>query len=536
MTTATNESTITEHEAAQVERANASTATPVVFVHGLWLLPSSWDRWVKLFEEAGYVGVTPGWPDDPETVAEAREHPEVFAGKGIREIADYEEAIIRRLDRKPVIIGHSFGGLLTMILAGRGLAAASLAISPAPFRGVLPLPIPALRTASVALRNPANWNRAVPLSYEQFRYSFANAVGEDEAKELYLGYSVPGAGEPSLPGGVRELQSVVRGEGQLDEPGAGSDADHLGRLGPYGPLGDRERVLQKGDTQQERDRDRQDAGPRARADNRRRLAGGRREGARVRQAVHKDHGESGVKQRRTPVNNETASYKQETVAPAKTFVNRDTSQTRLIADVSVPDSALITAVIEHAQRLSEPYLFNHAMRSWLFAEAIGRIKGIDYDREVVAVGTILHDIGLTASVPGPNRFEVNGADAVLLFIKGKGLSDRRRQLIWDLVALNSTPSLALHKEPEVAVGTMGIGLDYGGFGVEAIPTADVERILSAFPRLRMKQRFAETCSRLVTAKPETSHDNFLRDFGERFVPGYKTVSTVDLLMNAPFDE
>ena len=196
MTIATTEPTITEHEAAQVERANASSATPVVFVHGLWLLPSSWDRWVTLFEEAGYVALTPGWPDDPETVAEAREHPEVFAGKGIGEIADYEEAIIRRLDRKPVIIGHSFGGLLTMILAGRGLAAASVAISPAPFRGVLPLPIAALRTASVALRNPANWNRAVPLSYEQFRYSFANVVGEDEAKELYLGYSVPGAGEP----------------------------------------------------------------------------------------------------------------------------------------------------------------------------------------------------------------------------------------------------------------------------------------------------------------------------------------------------
>jgi len=146
--------TITEHEAEQVERANASSAPPVVFVHGLWLLPSSWDRWVPLFEEAGYVALTPGWPDDPETVSQAREHPEVFAGKGIGEIADYEEAIIRRLKRKPVIIGHSFGGLLTMILAGRGLAAASVAISPAPFRGVLPLPIPALRTASVALRTP----------------------------------------------------------------------------------------------------------------------------------------------------------------------------------------------------------------------------------------------------------------------------------------------------------------------------------------------------------------------------------------------
>src|ERR1700746_4058014 len=236
------------------------------------------------------------------------------------------------------------------------------------------------------------------------------------------------------------------------------------------------------------------------------------------------------------MNTETVGYKQETVAPAKTSVNRGASQTRLIAGVSVPDGPLITAVIEHAQRLSEPYLFNHAMRSWLFAEAIGRIKGSDYDHEVVAVGTILHDIGLTASVSGPNRFEVNGADAALSFIKGKGVSGRRAQLIWDTVALNSTPSLALHKEPEVAVATMGIGLDYGGFGIEAIPTADVEGVLSAFPRLQMKLTFAQTCCRLVTNKPETSYDNFLRDFGERFLPGYKAVSTVDLLMNAPFHE
>jgi hypothetical protein len=210
--------------------------------------------------------------------------------------------------------------------------------------------------------------------------------------------------------------------------------------------------------------------------------------------------------------------------------------TRLIAGVSVPDSALITTVIEYAQRLYEPYLLNHAMRSWLFAETIGRIQGVDYDREVVAIGTILHDIGLTRSVAGPNRFEVNGADAAASFIKGRAFSDRRAQLVWDLVALNSTPSLALHKEAEVAVGTMGIGLDYGGFGIEKLPAGDVERILSVFPRLRMKEKFAETCCRLVTAKPEMSYDNFLRDFGERFVPGYKAASTVDLLMNAPFDE
>jgi pimeloyl-ACP methyl ester carboxylesterase len=233
MTTATTiDATMTEHEAAQVARANASRATPVVFVHGLWLLPSSWERWVTLFEAAGYAAVTPGWPDDPETVTEAREHPEALAGKGITEIADYEERIIRRLDRKPVIIGHSFGGLLTMSLAGRGLAAASVAISPAPFRGVLPLPLAALRTASVALRNPANWNRAVPLSYEQFRYSFANVVGEDEAKELYLGYSVPGAGEPLFQAASANLNPWSEAKVDSQNPARGpmlivsADADH----------------------------------------------------------------------------------------------------------------------------------------------------------------------------------------------------------------------------------------------------------------------------------------------------------------------
>jgi len=188
--------TLSSHEIDQVERANATTSTPVVFVHGLWLLPSSWDRWSALFEEAGYVAVTPGWPDDPETVADAKAHPEAFAGKRIGEIADHQEAVVRGLDRKPVVIGHSFGGLLTEILAGRGLAAASVAISPAPFRGVLPLPISALRSASAVLGNPANRHRAVLLTFEQFRYAFANAVDEQAARELYETYSVPGSGEP----------------------------------------------------------------------------------------------------------------------------------------------------------------------------------------------------------------------------------------------------------------------------------------------------------------------------------------------------
>jgi pimeloyl-ACP methyl ester carboxylesterase len=187
---------ITEHETEQVDRANASGLTPVAFVHGLWLLPSSWDRWVELFEGAGYTTLTPGWPDDPETVDEAKAHPEVFAGKSVGDVADHIEGVLRTLDRKPAVIGHSFGGLLTEILAGRGRAKVSVAISPAPFRGVLPLPISALRSASPVLKNPKNRHRAIPLTFEQFRYGFANAVDEDEAKKLYETYSVPGSGEP----------------------------------------------------------------------------------------------------------------------------------------------------------------------------------------------------------------------------------------------------------------------------------------------------------------------------------------------------
>ncbi len=187
---------ITEHESAQIAAANASGRTPVVFVHGLWLLPSSWDRWRTVFEDAGYATVAPGWPDDPETVAEAKAHPEVFAGKSIKDVADHFEEAIRALDTKPAVIGHSFGGLMAQILAGRGLSAASVAIDPAPFRGVLPLPISALRAGSPVLSNPRNRGRAVPLTYEQFRYSFANAVTEDEAKSLYEEYAVAAPGEP----------------------------------------------------------------------------------------------------------------------------------------------------------------------------------------------------------------------------------------------------------------------------------------------------------------------------------------------------
>ena len=182
--------------AEQVDRANASGLTPVVFIHGLWLLPSSWDRWATVFEEAGYTTLTPGWPDDPETVEEAQAHPEVFANKTVGQVADHYEEVIQKLEKKPAVIGHSFGGLLTQIVAGRGLSAASVAIDPAPFRGVLPLPISALKSSAPVLGNPLNRHRAVPLTYEQFRFAFTNAVGEDEAKELYETFAVPAPGAP----------------------------------------------------------------------------------------------------------------------------------------------------------------------------------------------------------------------------------------------------------------------------------------------------------------------------------------------------
>lgn len=189
-------STTLEHDAQQCEQANASGRIPVVFIHGLWLLPSSWDRWAKVFEDAGYAPLTPGWPDDPQTVEEASAHPEVFAHKTVGQVADHYAEIIGHLQQKPAVIGHSFGGLVAQIVAGRGLAAVSVAIDPAPFRGVLPLPISALKSASPVLGNPANRNRAVPLTYEQFRFGFANAVSEDEAKELYETFAVPASGAP----------------------------------------------------------------------------------------------------------------------------------------------------------------------------------------------------------------------------------------------------------------------------------------------------------------------------------------------------
>jgi non-heme chloroperoxidase len=205
---------ISASERAQIQRANVSGLHPVVFVHGLWLLPSSWQRWAEAFEDAGYIALMPEWPDDPATVAEANANPGMLANKTIGQVADHFCEVLSRLERKPAVIGHSFGGLLAQILAGRGLSAVTVAIAPAPFRGVLPLPLSALRAAWPVLGNPANRHRAVPLTFEQFRYAFANAVSEDEAQALYLAHAVPAPGAPLFQAAVANVNPWT--EAQVD--------------------------------------------------------------------------------------------------------------------------------------------------------------------------------------------------------------------------------------------------------------------------------------------------------------------------------
>ena len=186
---------ITERETEQVERANSSGKTPVVFIHGLWLLPSSWDNWVKLFEDAGYAGITPDWPDDPETVEAARANPEVLAKKTLGQVRDHIAEVIAGLEKKPAVMGHSTGGLLTFMIADRGLSAASVAIDPGPFRGVLPLPLSALRSAAPVLKNPLNRGRAVTLTLDQFKYGWTEgSQSEDETERLYETYHVAAPG------------------------------------------------------------------------------------------------------------------------------------------------------------------------------------------------------------------------------------------------------------------------------------------------------------------------------------------------------
>jgi non-heme chloroperoxidase len=209
---------IPEHTLDDIAEVNATGRTPVVFIHGLWLLPSSWDRWAEVFRAAGYAPITPGWPDDPETVAEANAHPEVFANKTVGQVADHYDEVISKLDKQPAVIGHSFGGLLAMIVAGRGLSTATVAIDAAPFRGVLPLPISALRSSAPVLTHPANKHKAVPLTYEQFRYAFANAVSEEEAHELYETYAVPAPGAPLFQAATANLNPWTEVKVDIENP------------------------------------------------------------------------------------------------------------------------------------------------------------------------------------------------------------------------------------------------------------------------------------------------------------------------------
>jgi non-heme chloroperoxidase len=213
--------TLTQREEHQVSEANASGLTPVVFIHGLWLLPSSWNRWAALFEQAGYSPVMPGWPDDPDTVEEAHAKPEVFAKKTIKQVADHFADVISRLDKQPAVIGHSFGGLIAQILAGRGLSVATVVIDAAPSRGVLPLPISSLRAARPVLGNPFNRHRAVPLTCGQFRYAFANAVSDDEAKELFETFAVPAPGAPLFQAAAANVNPWTEAKVDNRNPGRG---------------------------------------------------------------------------------------------------------------------------------------------------------------------------------------------------------------------------------------------------------------------------------------------------------------------------
>ncbi len=187
---------LTDHEQSEIDEANASGRQPVAFVHGLWLLSSSWDRWRGLFEESGYATIAPGWPDDPETVAEARDHPEVFARKMVQAVTDHYLEAIEALNVKPAVIGHSFGGLIAQKIAGEGASAATVAIDPAPGRGILPLPTSALKSGSPVLGNPANARRSVTLTFEEFTYGWANSLDEAEARQLYEEFHVAASGIP----------------------------------------------------------------------------------------------------------------------------------------------------------------------------------------------------------------------------------------------------------------------------------------------------------------------------------------------------
>jgi pimeloyl-ACP methyl ester carboxylesterase len=212
---------LTERELKDIARANDSGRVPVVFVHGLWLLPSSWERWRALFEERGYTTVAPGWPDDPETVEEARARPEAFAKKGIQAVTDHYQEAVATLTKRCAIVGHSFGGMIAQKLAGEGASNATVAIDPAPFQGVLPLPVSALKSALPVLINPANHGRAVTLTFEQFVFGWANAVPADEARQLYETYHVAASGQPLFQAATANLNPWTEDKVDTTNPARG---------------------------------------------------------------------------------------------------------------------------------------------------------------------------------------------------------------------------------------------------------------------------------------------------------------------------
>ena len=208
----------------------------------------------------------------------------------------------------------------------------------------------------------------------------------------------------------------------------------------------------------------------------------------------------------------------------------------ILAGIKVVDTPLVYDAIELARDSSEPYLFNHVMRSWLFGVLIGEGAKPAPDPELLAVSAILHDLGLTDRYSAQERFEVDGANAARSFLKERGSPAHQIQLVWDAIALHTTRSIALHKEPEVGVTLSGIAIDVFGAGLDLIPQDKVRVILSEFPRLSMKKKFLKDLCGVVRRKPATSYDNSLRDLGTRYVKGYTAPSVADLFENAPFTE
>jgi hypothetical protein len=206
------------------------------------------------------------------------------------------------------------------------------------------------------------------------------------------------------------------------------------------------------------------------------------------------------------------------------------------AGIKVPDTTLVRDAVELSRSLLEPYLFNHVMRSWLFGVLLSEGAEIAPDAELLAVAAVLHDLGLTKRYTAENRFEVDGANAARGFLKGRGISAEQTQLVWDAIALHTTPTLALHKEPEVVMTHSGIAVDVLAAGLDRIPQDKQRAILTEFPRLAFKKQFQVSLCNVVREKPATAVDNILRDFGVRYVHGFRSPNFADLVEGAPFSE